>query len=304
MELRKSFYLTFFAAGAATLVFAFNNCSSRDAGAAENAIDLASQGCKIEPDDVLVQSVKDGDYHVEVFATESESHNINEKVYLNDLKDPAKAPRWKPNTVNWYYNPTGAPASIASTALDTIKESFGYWSSVCNINFVYMGTTTKGATSQTGDSTNVVAWGDAGGATGITYSRMKGNVAPIAISESDVNFNIAQVRDSTTLRAVANHEFGHLLGLAHSDVSASIMFANPYHDVQYLLMLRPDDISGCVDVYGAPGTAPTPTPTPVMTPTPTPAPTATPRMSPTPASTPRATPTPATTVPSSPSQGC
>lgn len=297
--LRKSFYLSF-VAGAATLLFAFNNCASRDAGTAENAMDLASRGCKVDPD-VLVQQVKDGDYHVDILAPESESLNFSEKVYMNNLSDPTKAPRWKPNAINWYYNPAGAPSTIASTALDTIKQSMAYWTSVCNINFNYMGETTKGSTSTSKDSTNVIGWGDADGATGITYTSMKGNTAPISISESDINFNIAEVRDTTTLRAVANHELGHMLGLAHSDVSASIMFANPYHDIQYLLTLRQDDITGCTDVYGVAGSA-TPTPTPAMTPTP--APTATPRVSPTPAATPRTTPTPATTVPTSPSQGC
>lgn len=289
MELRKRFYLSC-VAGAATLVFAFNNCASRDAGTAENAIDLASQGCKVDPD-VLVQQVKDGDYHIDVLAPESEALNFSEKVYMNDLSDPAKAPRWKPNVINWYYNPAGAPSTIASTALDTIKESMAYWTSVCNINFNYMGTTTKGSTSTSKDSTNVIGWGDAAGSTGITYTSMRGTTAPISISESDINFNIAQIRDTTTLRAVANHELGHMLGLAHSNVSASIMFANPYHDIQYLLTLRQDDITGCAEVYGVASSA-----------TPTPTPTATPRVSPTPG--PVTTPTPATTVPTSPTQGC
>lgn len=300
MELRKKSYLTCMAVGTATLLLAFNNCSSRDAGTAvQNSADLASSGCKVDPD-VLVSQVKDGDYHVQVLVPESEANNFSEKLYLNNQGDPAKAPRWKTNVINWYYNPSGVPANLSSTALDTIKSSMAYWTSVCNINFNYMGESTKGATPTTGDSTNVVAWGDANGATGITYSYFKGNTTPLTISESDVNFNIAQVRDSTTLRAVANHELGHMLGLAHSDVSESIMYANPYHNVQYLLMLRPDDVAGCVALYGAAGATPTPTPTPTATPTPTPRPSATP----TPTATPRVTPTPATTAPSSPSQGC
>jgi predicted Zn-dependent protease len=296
VEFQKKSYLTLMAVGTAILLLAFNNCSSRDAGAAvENAVDLASSGCKVEPD-VLVAQIKDGDYHVQVLVPESEANNFSEKLYLNNQGDPAKAPRWKTNVINWYYNPAGVPASMSATALDTIKSSMDYWTSVCNINFNYIGTTTKGATPTTGDATNVVAWGDANGATGITYSYFKGNTTPSTISESDINFNIAQVRDATTLRAVANHELGHMLGLAHSNVSASIMYANPYHDIQYLLMLRADDIAGCVDLYGAAGTSPTPTPTPTPVPTATPTPTPTPR--------PTATPTPATTVPSSPSQGC
>jgi len=290
VKLRKRSQYLFFAAGAVALTFAFNNCSLRGPSVSEEgAADLASAGCKVNPD-VLVQDTLDGDYHVQVFAPQDEAHNFSEKVYMNNSTDPATAPRWKPNVINWYYNPTGAPASIASTALNTIRESMAYWTSVCNINFNYMGTTANLAERTAKDGVNVLGWGTADGATGITYNSMRGSVVPIAITESDINFNTSQVTSTTLLRAVANHELGHMLGLSHSNVSESIMYANPYHDVQYLLTLRMDDITGCAEVYGLPGSAPTPTPTPAMTPTPTPA------------STPRATPGP--TPAPTPNKGC
>lgn len=285
MVLKKKFHLSFIVASAATLLFAFNNCSSRDAGTAvQGAADLASSGCKVE-NEVLVQQVKDGDYHVQIFAPENEASNFNEKMYLNNQSNPASASRWKNGVVNWYYNPSGVPAAIQATALSTIQESMAYWSSVCKITFNYMGTTTRASTSTAKDSSNVIGWGNADGATGITYSYMSGSSLPLGITESDINFNISQVRDTTTLKGVANHEIGHFLGLAHSDVSESIMYANPYHNIQYLLMLRPDDVAGCVGLYGANSVA-TPTPTPT----------------PTPVATPALTPVP--TVPGSPSQGC
>lgn len=286
MVFQKKFYLSFMAAGTVTLLFAFNNCSSRDAGTAvQSAADLASSGCKVE-NEVLVQQVKDGDYHIHIFAPENEAGHFNEKLYLNNQSNPDRAPRWKNSVINWYYNPTGAPSGIAATALSTIQESLAYWSSVCKITFNYLGTTTKAATSSTKDNTSVIGWGNADGATGITYSYMSGSSYPLAITEADVNFSSSQVRDTKTLTGVANHEVGHMLGLAHSDVSESIMYANPYHSIQYLLMLRPDDVAGCVDLYGAAS---------VETATPTPTPNAMP--------TPRLTPTPVPTIPSSPSQG-
>ncbi|WP_413289080.1 matrixin family metalloprotease [Bdellovibrio sp. HCB337] len=311
MNLRH-FYLSFFAASTAVLLLAFNNCSSRDAGAVANSTDLASTGggCKINPEsDALVEQVKDGDYHVLVFGPQEEAdHLANEKLYFHNSGDAATAPRWKVtgNIINWYYNPNGAPSSLASTGLDTIKTSLDYWSSVCNIKFNYMGTTTKTSDQNQMDSTNVFGWGTALGSTGITFSYMKGTRAPITIAESDIQFNPSDIRDATTLRGVANHEIGHLIGLIHSDVSASIMFANPYHPVNYLLMLRQDDIDGCVGLYGVPGAA-TPTPTPTATPTPTPVmtptPTPTPRVTPTPAPTPRVTPTPTSTPAPTPTPG-
>lgn len=113
MELRKKSYLTCMAVGTATLLLAFNNCSSRDAGTAvQNSADLASSGCKVDPD-VLVSQVKDGDYHVQVLVPESEANNFSEKLYLNNQGDPAKAPRWKTNVINWYYNPSGVTRGVA-----------------------------------------------------------------------------------------------------------------------------------------------------------------------------------------------
>jgi type 1 fimbria pilin len=134
---RKNVYFSIFTASAATLLLAFNNCSSQDSGSISGSSNLASAGCKVDPD-VLVQQIKDGDYHVQIYAPESEAHNISEKLYLNNQGNPAKAPRWKTNVINWYYNPTNAPAMISSTALETIRSSMAYWTSVCNINFNYM----------------------------------------------------------------------------------------------------------------------------------------------------------------------
>lgn len=292
MGLRKKHYYCLLITGAVFLLFAFTNCSSKDAGSSNGSVDLGSTGCKVNPD-VLVSQVKDGDYHVQVYADADDVQDFSEKLYLNNQGDPSKAPRWKTNVINWYYNPSGAPASVAATALDTIKTSMAYWTSVCNINFNYMGTSTKASSSNNIDSMNVIGWGDANGATGITYSYMKTTSTSYNIYESDMNFNTSEVTDSTTLRGVANHELGHFLGLAHSDVSASIMYANPYHDIQYLLTLRADDIAGCVGLYGAAVSAtPTPTPAPMVTPTPTPS------------VAPVVTPVPTVAPPVSPTKGC
>lgn len=51
------------------------------------------------------------------------------------------------------------------------------------------------------------------------------------------------------------HELGHVIGVGHSNVSASVMFADPYHDVAYMGILRGDDANACADLYGAASTA-------------------------------------------------
>jgi len=286
VRLDKGFRRLFLTVSSGVFLIGLTNCAPQST---DNAESIGSQS------DVLVSQNEDGDHHVRVFVPESDLTDAQSKVYFNNSTDPTNAPRWSQGVINWYYNSSGVPSSLASTALATIQESMGYWSSYCNIKFNYMGETSKLSDNGPRDTTNVIGWGDADGATGIAYVSMRGNTSPLSITESDIDLNIGDVRDATTLRAVMNHELGHMLGLRHSDVSESIMFANPYHDVRYLLTLRADDISGCVGLYGQAGTTtatptPTPVPTPVMTPTPTPTPVMTP--APTPKPTPVITPTP------------
>jgi predicted Zn-dependent protease len=294
--LRKAFSTSLFA-----VAFLLAGCTKQNTNASSEATDLASHVCpvKVKPE-VLISHEVDGDYDVQVVAPQNEAPEAQEKLYLNNQGDPTKAPKWLNNTVSWYYNSAGMPANFSkSQVLSIIQSSMNYWSSVCNIKWTYMGESTKSSEENNIDNANIVGWGRANGATGITFSYMRStklnNVSVLSIYESDVNLSTSDIRDTTTLRGVLNHELGHVLGLAHSDVSESIMFANPYHAVDYLLTLRQDDISGCVGLYGPANTVVMPTPTPTPAPTATPAPTPVP-----PAPTPSSTP-----APSNPgSQGC
>jgi len=131
----------------------------------------------------------------------------------------------------------------------------------------------------------------------VTYYSYSGST----MIEADIVFNTAQSWDSyrgplqasADVQRVALHELGHLIGLAHSNVSTAIM--NAYINNSYLLTA--DDIAGIQSLYGASTGSPTPTPTPTPFPTPTPTPFPTP--TPTPFSTP--TPTPSVTPAPTPS---
>ncbi|MFM6930515.1 MAG: matrixin family metalloprotease [Bdellovibrio sp.] len=244
MRLKTYFKESLQTVGASILLISINNCAPQKA--TEDTASLSRQSS------ALVSQVADGDHVVTIYTPEGDLPSISvNKVYYDGSSDPTNAPRWKSGAINWYYNPSGAPSSLSSAALATIQQSMSYWSSYCNVKFNYMGETDKSSEGGPRDTTNVIGWGGANGATGITFMSIYGRTPAMSISESDINLNARDIRDTTTLSAVVNHELGHMLGLKHSDVSESIMYANPYHDVQYLLTLRADDISGCVGLYGA-----------------------------------------------------
>lgn len=69
------------------------------------------------------------------------------------------------------------------------------------------------------------------------------------------------------------HEFGHGLGLGHSDVEGAVM--EPFYE-GVRRVLHQDDINGVSFLYPESSPTPTPTPTPTTTPAPTPTPTPTP----------------------------
>ena len=227
--------------------------------------------------------------------TTTGDNRISKKIYWNGSGNASGAPRWANGKITWYYNPAAQPTFMSTDeALAVIQKSMSTWESVCGVKWTYAGITTK-STNSTGDGTTVFGWGDANGYNG-GYTTIRWNGSKNLI-ESDLEMSSSGIKSTGAFQGIANHELGHQLGLDHSDVSESIMFANPYKTASYMMTLRADDISGCVGLYGQAGiVTPTPTPAPTATPAPTPVVTPTPKPTPVVTPTPVATPQPTPVV--------
>lgn len=158
--------------------------------------------------------------------------------------------RWPRSLMRWFYNPAGQPSwTNTNSALSIIATSMNKWSSVCGIRFEYAGLASNAVGQY--DGANVIGWGHINqSAGGIAYTSAYPNGA---IVDSDIQIDAQQLGAAANYLGVMTHEVGHSVGLAHSNVSSSIMYATPYHEAKYDETLRNDDIAGCVSLYGMPG---------------------------------------------------
>lgn len=179
--------------------------------------------------------------------------------------DPSVSSGWPGGVVRWRYNDAGRNASVigASTAaatIATIQAAQAKWSAVCNVQFIYEGTTTSVPTPQNmsaRDGVSAVGWTLLPGiATGVAGIANSGAAFPLPIVEGDIHFNNAN-GFNYNLDVTALHEIGHMLGIDHSDVSNVVMSGPPLTSYVSLNVLQADDIAGCVRLYGAPGSSTT-----------------------------------------------
>ena len=103
--------------------------------------------------------------------------------------------------------------------------------------------------------------------TSYTFDRTSG---VMLTAEIVFNSNAAVLADEATFRHVSLHEFGHVIGLAHSDACGgsgdnSVMKAVLHSTDPRFRTPGTDDIAGVDSIYGTATPTPTPTATPVAT---------------------------------------
>jgi hypothetical protein len=163
---------------------------------------------------------------------------------------------WQDDSVSWYYNETGQPPAFDTAgAVAVLASAADKWSAVCGIKFNYMGAST--AAPATDDGLNVIGWKELSlGFAALTFNSYTGSY----LTDADVQLDPSQIVDANTLDGVVTHEWGHVLGFSHSDVQNAVMAGPPltqYNDFAYQRTLQPDDVAGCVCLYGMPdGTHP------------------------------------------------
>ena len=143
--------------------------------------------------------------------------------------------------VEWRMNPTvGTNLTGSKEQGDAVRESFQAWANISTAAITFVeGTATDPAIqpSQTDDinlvSTNLTTEEfDAFGATGAAAITIVTSDSTGMVLDTDVVFNpgTSFSTDETTpsdridFVSVATHEFGHLLGMAHSNIMSSSMF--------------------------------------------------------------------------------
>ncbi len=181
------------------------------------------------------------------------------------LFPPATA--WQ-ESLRWSYNHANAPAPWAGDPAGTVNEirkALDTWAAVCRISHTYLGETTTPPNNRLQDPrygeqpdyVNVVGWGELEGTTaGVPWSWYGDRGFGPEIADTDIILSTTYVRTANEMKRTATHEWGHALGLAHSDFYGVLMSGPPVTTYNSLSTLQVDDVRGCRCLYGTPAASP------------------------------------------------
>jgi hypothetical protein len=161
---------------------------------------------------------------------------------------------WGSSSISWYLNTAGQGSGKATA----IQNALASWTNVPNAShsLSYAGTTTAGWAT---DGQNTVLWASGNGCTGsclalTALTLQSGQV----IVETDITFNSAYTWQTNgsdyDTEAVAAHEFGHTLGIHHTEFTTAEPTMNAYYTGTAGRSLEADDeaaLQCSQDVYFA-----------------------------------------------------
>ena len=181
--------------------------------------------------------------------------------------------RWASNSATFYVNPANADVSGAAAAA-ALQEGMNAWNTQGGSAFQFQYGGTVSDTSTSYDNRNVVMFRNStsGGAIASTYSWWNSSNQ---LLDSDIVFwdagfafftgtsGCGVVANAAYIEDVAAHEFGHALGLNHSNYGDATMYPSYSYCSQAFRTLAPDDVAAVQNLY--PGSAeplpPPPAPT-------------------------------------------
>jgi hypothetical protein len=170
--------------------------------------------------------------------------------------------KWQ-QPLHWRYNHSGAPAALGGDKAAVLREmqaTLDQWTGVCGVRHVYDGETTTPpnrrvddpALGELPDGENVIGWGPLpGGTAGLTYAWYRTEPdGRRAFIDADIVLSPVFATSATQIVRSTAHEWGHALGLAHSDAFDALMSGPPETTYNMLIQPADDDIRGCRCLYG------------------------------------------------------
>jgi hypothetical protein len=136
--------------------------------------------------------------------------------------------RWS-GAIHWRYNAANAPPALSDAAATVarLQSTFDQWTSACGVRYVYDGPTSTLPDHRVNDPQkgeqpdfeNVVGWGAPGvSVAGQTLAWYDDSDQGNFLVDTDMILSSTLVYEAGALARTAAHEFGHMLGLAHSNV--------------------------------------------------------------------------------------
>jgi hypothetical protein len=171
---------------------------------------------------------------------------------------------WATTSVTYYVNTASAPAGLdPNSFIAGVQSGAGGWSSQANPNITLRyGGTTNVAVAQY-DGVNAVFFRpDSGPFAYTTYwfdsnnHLLDADLALYAGTATWYTGSTGCAGAGAYVEDVTTHEFGHVLGLAHSDVGTATMYPSANYCTTDLRSLDPDDVSGIQALYPPVGTPP------------------------------------------------